>query len=77
VLVLSPSSAVTGPDFIRLCNKGKNMNLDITKRPKQLNSTLVTKATIEADWILKRWIKFQIAVKTFEFHKLFLWFKFL
>jgi hypothetical protein len=40
-------------------------------------STIVTKATIGADWILKRWIKFQIAVKTFEFHKLFLWFKFL
>jgi len=32
-------------------------------------STIVTKATIGADWILKRWIKFQIAVKTFEFDK--------
>jgi hypothetical protein len=30
-------------------------------------STIVTKATIGADWILKRWIKFQIAVKTFQF----------
>jgi hypothetical protein len=32
-------------------------------------STIVTKATIGADWIVKRWIKFQIAVKTFHLSK--------
>jgi hypothetical protein len=60
---MTPDSEVNPYDDSNYCIIVNNVFHEICELNKE------DKATIGADWILKRWIKFQITVKTFQFGK--------